>query len=81
MKSKLQVVRLSGKAQSVIFILTQVCREQISFLNVMLHNNVQHIKKRSEEAYVKRDNVLLWNETLRLNTKNLLFTIMAWYFI
>lgn len=81
MKSKLQVVRLSGKAQGVIFILTQVCREQISFLNVMLHNNVQHIKKRSEEAYVKRDNVLLWNETLRLNTKNLLFTIMAWYFI
>lgn len=81
MKSKLQVVRLSGKAQSVIFILTQVCREQISFLNVMLHNNVQHIKKRSEEAYVRRDNVLLWNETLRLNTKNLLFTIMAWYFI
>ena len=74
MKSKLQVVRLSGKAQSVIFILTQVCSEQISFLNVMLRNNVQHIKKRSEGAYVKRDNVLLWNETLRLNTKNLLIT-------
>ena len=34
----------------------------------MLRNNVQHIKKRSEGAYVKRDNVLLWNETLRLNS-------------
>ena len=45
MKSKLQVVRLSGKAQGVIFILTQVCSEQILLLNVMLHNNVQHIKK------------------------------------
>lgn len=45
MKSKLQVVRLLGKAQNIIFILTQVCSEQISFLNVMLHNNVQHIKR------------------------------------
>ena len=45
MKSKLQVVLLSGKAQTVIFILIQVCSEQISLLNVILHNNVQHIKR------------------------------------
>ena len=37
MKSKLQVVRLSGKAQGVIFMLRQVCSEKISPLNVMLH--------------------------------------------
>lgn len=80
MKSKLQVVRLSGKAQTVIFILTQVCSEQISLLNVILHNNVQHIKKRSEEAYVKRDNVLLWSKTHRLNKKIISLMIMAWYF-
>ena len=57
MKSKLQVVRLSGKAQGVIFILTQVCSEQILLLNVMLHNNVQHIKK----LEVKRH---MWKETM-----------------
>ena len=45
MKSELQLVRLSGKAQGVIFILIQVRSEQISPLNVMLHNNVQHIKR------------------------------------
>lgn len=62
MKLKLQVVRLSGKAQRVIFIPTQVCCEPISLLNVLLHNNVQHVKKRSEVAHVKRDNVLQWNK-------------------
>lgn len=56
MKSKLQVVRLLGKAQNIIFILTQVCSEQISFLNVMLHNNVQHIKRE-----VKKH---MWKETM-----------------